>query len=151
MSNRDAFKFYFVHGSHFVIQLLHIQGDELSPALPSAQEIKRLETSFITNLLWKSFSATIILQKQPFVNVLQNSCSLNFAKINRKTPVLESLFNEIAGLRNPILLKKRLKNCCFPVNFAKFLRITFLRNTFSGCFYNNTCYDLNQMDIILSD
>ena len=44
----------------------------------------------------------------------------NFAKCSKKTPVLESLF-----LRPATLLKKRLRQRCFPVIFAKFLR-TFL-------------------------
>ena len=38
----------------------------------------------------------------------------------------ESLFNEVAGLRPAILLKRRLWQRCFPVNFANFLRIPFL-------------------------
>ena len=32
------------------------------------------------------------------------------------------------------LLKKRLWHACFPVNFAKFLRTSFLQNTFGDCF-----------------
>ena len=39
-----------------------------------------------------------ILQKQLFADVLQNRCSWKFRKFHRKTPVLESLFNEVAGL-----------------------------------------------------
>ena len=35
-------------------------------------------------------------------------------------------FNKVAGLRPAALLKKRLWHRCFPVNFAKFLRTTFL-------------------------
>ena len=38
-------------------------------------------------------------------------------------------FNKVAGLRPATLLKKRLWNRCFPVNFAKFLRTSFLQNT----------------------
>ena len=37
----------------------------------------------------------------------------------------ESLFNKVAGLRIATLLRKRLWHECFPVNFAKFLRIPF--------------------------
>ena len=33
-------------------------------------------------------------------NVLQNRCSLKFRNIHRKTPVLESLFNKVAGLNS---------------------------------------------------
>ena len=39
------------------------------------------------------------------------------------------LFNKVAGLRPATLLKKRLWHRCFPVNFEKFLRIPFLKNT----------------------
>ena len=42
-----------------------------------------------------------------------------------------SLFtNKVAGLRPPTLLEKRLRYRCFHENFTKFLRITFLQNTF---------------------
>ena len=37
----------------------------------------------------------------------------------------ESL-NKVTDLRLPTLLKKRLWRRCFPVNFAKFLRTSFL-------------------------
>ena len=37
-------------------------------------------------------------EKQMFADVLQNRCSLKFLKFHRKTPVLESLFNKVAGL-----------------------------------------------------
>ena len=43
-----------------------------------------------------------------------------FRKFHNITPVLESLFNKVAGL------KARLQHRCFPVvKFAKFLRILF--------------------------
>ena len=45
----------------------------------------------------------------------------NFTKIHRKTPVPESFFNKIAGLKPATLLKKRLWHRCFPVNFVKYL------------------------------
>ena len=41
-----------------------------------------------------------------------------------------SLFlNKVAGLSPTIFLKKRLQQRCFPVNTAKFLRMSFLKNT----------------------
>ena len=49
---------------------------------------------------------------------------------------------EVAGLRPVLLkksfiflLKKRLWHRCFPVNFVKFLRTTFLYNTYASCFW----------------
>ena len=41
----------------------------------------------------------------------------------------ESLFNKMAGLRPTTLSKNRLRQKCFPVNFAKFLRTPFLKST----------------------
>ena len=38
-------------------------------------------------------------EKQPLIDVLQNRCSKNFRNIHRKTPVLESHFNKLAGLQ----------------------------------------------------
>ena len=48
------------------------------------------------------------------------SCSYKFRKIQRKTPVSESLF-----FSPETLLKKRLWPRCFPRNFVKFLRTPF--------------------------
>ena len=43
----------------------------------------------------------------------------------------ESLFNKVAGIRSEAcnFTIKRLWHRCYPVNFAKFLRISFLQNT----------------------
>ena len=40
--------------------------------------------------------------------------------IHEKTPMLESLFNKMAGLRSAASWKKRLRQSCFPKNFVKF-------------------------------
>ena len=50
-----------------------------------------------------------------------------------KTPVLESLFKRVAG-QVCNFIKQWLQRSCFRVNFAKFLRVTFLKNTSGGCF-----------------
>ena len=42
------------------------------------------------------------VEKQPFIDVLQNRCSLKFCKIPRETPMLESLFNNVVRLRDSI-------------------------------------------------
>ena len=68
------------------------------------------------------------IQKQPPGVFWKKGVLRNF-KINRKTPVPESLFNTVAGLTPATLLKKRLWLMCFPVNFVKFLRTRFLQNT----------------------
>ena len=51
-----------------------------------------------------------------------------------KTPVLEFLFNEVAGLKDCNFIKERLQHS-FPMNNAKFLRTHFLQNNSGGCFY----------------
>ena len=60
----------------------------------------------------------------------------NFSKFTGKHLCPRLFFNKVAGLRPATLLKKRLWHRCFPVNFAKFLRIPFftehLRATASG-------------------
>ena len=53
----------------------------------------------------------------------------NFAKFTGKHLCQSLFFNKVAGLRPTTLLKKRLRQRCFPVNFAKFLRTPFLQNT----------------------
>ena len=56
------------------------------------------------------------IQKQPPEVFYRKSCSEKFRNIHRKTFVLESPFNRLAGF----------KTCCFPVNFVKFLRTLIL-------------------------
>ena len=62
------------------------------------------------------------LQKQLFIGVFQSGCSQKYHKIHKKTPVLEFLFDKVAGLKAYNFNKKRLLHRCFPVNIAKFLR-----------------------------
>ena len=54
---------------------------------------------------------------------------LEISQNSHKTSVLESLFNEVAGLKTCNFIKKRLHQNCFSVKFAKFLRTSFLQNT----------------------
>ena len=58
-------------------------------------------------------------------------CSLKVRKYHRKIPVLESVFNKVAGLWACIFITKKFQHSCFPVKFAKFLRIPIMKN---GCF-----------------
>ena len=56
-----------------------------------------------------------VSEKLLFTDVLQNRCSKKFCNIHRKTPVLESLFNKVTGMKeisvwkflapNPVELK----------------------------------------------
>ena len=52
----------------------------------------------------------------------EKSCSKRFRSIHRRTPVLESLLNKVAGV-------------CFFVNIAKFLRNLIWRTSTNGCFW----------------
>ena len=70
----------------------------------------------------------------------------NFAKLTGKH-LCQSLFlNKVAG-QPATLLKIRIWRRCFPVNFAKFLRATFLQNTCRGCFWINTFYRLSVLHL----
>ena len=53
----------------------------------------------------------------------------NLAKFTGKHLCQSLFFNKVGDFRPATLLKKRLWHRCFPVNFAKFLRTTFLQNT----------------------
>ena len=67
-------------------------------------------------------------QKQLLADVLQNRCSEKFHNIQRKTPVLESLFNKVAGLQIHILSSEYCKN--FKNSFSiKHLRWLLLKNS----------------------
>ena len=50
----------------------------------------------------------------------------NFAKFTGKHLCQSLFFNKVAGLGPAALLKRRPWDRCFPVNFAKFLRMPFL-------------------------
>ena len=53
---------------------------------------------------------------------------INLVKFTGKDLCWSLFFNIVAGRRPATLLKKRLQHICFPVNFAKFLRASFLQN-----------------------
>ena len=50
----------------------------------------------------------------------------NFAKFTGKYLCQSFFFNKVASLRPATLLKKSLWHKCFPLNFAKFLRTSFV-------------------------
>ena len=63
----------------------------------------------------------IIYQRRVFRNGIVFK---NFPKI-AATRVPKYFFYKVAGLRPAALLKKGFWHSCFPVNFAKFLRVPF--------------------------
>ena len=110
------------------------------PAFRSATLLKRLSSAcdlgeiykrsyFVEHLRKAAFVAMLSYigtsQKQSFTNILQNRCSLKFGKFHRKTPVLDPLFNKVAGLKTRNLIKETLQRRYFSVKFAKFLRTLF--------------------------
>ena len=46
---------------------------------------------------------------------------LQFRKFHKETPLLESLFNKVSGLKTCNFIKKRIQHSCFPLKFARFL------------------------------
>ena len=63
----------------------------------------------------------------------------NFAKFTGNTCARASFLIKLQTWP-ATLLKKRLWHRCFPVDFAKFLRTSFLQNTSGGCFRINTLW-----------
>ena len=55
-----------------------------------------------------------------FLEISQNSQENTCTRVS---------FNKVTGQRPTTLLRKRLWNRCFPVNFATFLKTPFLQNT----------------------
>ena len=76
------------------------------------------------------FGNLMCMKKQEHNGINRSSRSQMFFKIgvlfHKKAPVLESLFNKVAGLR-PATLLKRLWYRLFPVNFVKFLTTPFFK------------------------
>ena len=63
-----------------------------------------------------------MMQKHSFADVLLNRCSWKLCKFYRKKPVLESLFNKVAGIQVCNFIKKRLRHRCFPLKLANIFK-----------------------------
>ena len=70
---------------------------------------------------------------------LRNSV-LKISQYSQEIPVLESLFNNVAGLYSCKLIKKRLQQMCFSVNIAKFLRISLFIEYVCFCTLDNDSF-----------
>ena len=81
---------------------------------------------------YKTEYYVVLLQKpqiQPLEMFYKRNCSSKkLRQFQRKTPVLESHFNKVAGFRVCSFIKKRVHRKCFPVKLAKFLRRSILKN-----------------------
>ena len=80
------------------------------PKVPLAVQLKHFVRVF------KSSNPEVLSQK---------SLLKIFAKFIGKHLYQSFFFNKVAGLRLATLFKKRFWHKCFPVDFAKFLRISF--------------------------
>ena len=59
---------------------------------------KLIINSKVFQYFWISHIDSLKLQKHLFADVLQNICSKKFRNTHREVPILESLFNKVAGL-----------------------------------------------------
>ena len=88
-----------------------------------------------TKELQQSLSKLSIYCILIFFRSTHHKCSIkravlkNFAKFIGKHLSHSLFFNKIAGPRSATLLKKRLWQRCFTLNFAKFLETSFLQRT----------------------
>ena len=81
---------------------------------------------YFSNIVW---ILSFLVEKQPFADVFRNRCSSKFCNIHRKTtPVLESLFNKVAGLKASNFIKKRYLHV-FSCEYCKILKNTFFNRT----------------------
>ena len=87
-------------------------------------------------------------QQNHATEVFYKKCFLkNFAKFTGKQ-LCQSLFlTNAASLRSASSFKKRLQHRSFPVNFAKFLRTTFLQNTWQWHLWNSSDLPLKYCSI----
>ena len=73
---------------------------------------------------------TPFVQKQPSEVFLKKKFSKLFSKLKGKHLCCSLFFDKNTGLRPATLIRKRLQQRCFAVNFVNFSRTPFLQNTF---------------------
>ena len=71
----------------------------------------------------KLLATVAYLKKQPLE--LKKDTVKNFANFTKKTLVLESVLNKIAGLWVCNFFKKRLQQMCFPSEICKIFKIAY--------------------------
>ena len=72
---------------------------------------------------------TPFVQKQPSEVFLKKKFSKLFSKLKGKHLCCSLFFDKNTGLRPATLIRKRLQQRCFAVNFVNFSRTPFLQNT----------------------
>ena len=84
----------------------------------------------INYIVFQPFSKTKQFQKQSSELFWKKGVLKNFCKLHMKTPVLESLFNKVAGLQDCNFIKKRFLHRCFLIKVLKVLRTPVLKNMY---------------------
>ena len=91
-----------------------------------------LKVSLLSNVTPSSFSLSLFSISLSFIFMTMEAVALvsrwHSRCYHKIKPVLESLFNKVAGLKAWNFIKNRLQHSCFPVKFAKFLRTPILKN-----------------------
>ena len=83
--------------------------------------LQQLKSGYKRTINWNK-------QKQPPEMIYKKVVIENSAKFIWKHLHQSLFFSKDAGLRHATLLKRRLWQRCFPINFAKFSKTTFLQN-----------------------
>ena len=81
-----------------------------------------------TKIIFSWGLSAVQSEKQCLTGLLQNSCSLIFREIHRKTLVPESLFQQSCEFQACNLLKRGLRGRYCPANLARCFRAAFLWN-----------------------
>ena len=127
-----------IHNSH-EIPLLNFSILWLFQCLASTDNRRPVLLS-ITLVKWRKLNVSWTSSECLLYRSSQRRCSVRKGAL--------SYFAKFTGkhLCQSLFLKKRLWRSCFPVNFTKFLRTTFLQNTSSVC-----TFDLHPLSRGMSD
>ena len=79
-----------------------------------------------TTLIHLTLFYPVIRSSRPWV-FYKKGVLKDFPKFTGKHFCRALFFNKITAQRPATLLKKRIRNRCFPMNFVKFLKTTFYR------------------------
>ena len=107
---------------------------------------------FWENVFFTSYVACYVICscrktfKQPLTNILQSRCSYKFCNIHRKTRVLESLFNNVAGLKAYIFIKRETPTQPFSCENCKIYKNNCFKNICERLF---ECFPIEHLFIIL--
>ena len=89
----------------------------------------------VVKLFWCNYwqnaqitAAVHYFQSKPPEVFYKKSCSFKVRKYQTKIPMLGSVFNKVPGLRACNFITSKLQHSCFLVKFAKFSRISILKN-----------------------